>query len=385
MKYLHRLTGALLGMAVLTACGGGGQSSEFTPQAAPPQHPSRHGTAGQITFYNLPDGSPWGITTGPDGALWAVQNLGCGSNSHIAQITTYGTVTEYPLGNCDLIIPTSGPDGALWISQIAGNGYPLARFTTGSGGFNQFGATQTSIGFYGLTTGSDGGIWIAAATEIVRSDTNGAMINYTIPWSDDPGAFDIAAGPDGALWFTNNGADVIGRITSGGSFSSYPIPTHGAGGYGITEGPDGAMWFVERNADKVGRIDMYGNVTEYPLPAGAGAYHIATGADGNLWITENSAAAIAKMTTNGYVTQYPMPSSCSYSCSPLSITSGPDGAMWFTLQSCPSNCYPTTPGLVGRITTDQPRKRQSHQHPSRKTSLPNVRAFSRLQLGGTRL
>ena len=253
-------------------------------------------------------------------------------------------------------------DGALWLSQNAGDGYPLARFAVGSGGFTEFGATQTNIGFYGLANGPDGAIWIAAGQDIVRSDINGVMIMYLIPWSADPGAFGIAAGPDGSLWFTNDGTDEIGRITTGGVFSEYPLPTHNAGGYGIAAGPDGALWFVERNVDKVGRIDIYGNVTEYVLPSGAGAIYIATGPDGNLWITENARGAIARMTTKGDVTEYPMPSSCAYSCSPFDITAGPDGAMWFSLVSCPSNCYPSVPGLVGRITTDGPIKRRAQPH-----------------------
>lgn len=54
--------------------------------------------------------------------------------------------------------------------------------------------------------------------------------------------FAIAAGSDGALWFTNYLNNSVGRITTGGVVTNYTgtgidYPT------GIAAGPDGALWF----------------------------------------------------------------------------------------------------------------------------------------------
>ena len=62
----------------------------------------------------------------------------------------------------------------------------------------------------------------------------------------------ITAGPDGNLWFTNNGNNTIGRITTTGTVTIYhrtsiDLPSE------ITEGPDGAVWFTNRG-DGIGRI-----------------------------------------------------------------------------------------------------------------------------------
>src|SRR5438105_4966704 len=73
----------------------------------------------------------------------------------------------------------------------------------------------------------------------------------------------IAAGPDGAVWFTELSGREIGRMTvdgtlrlhaalPGGSSASYP--------YGITAGSDGAMWFVAQSPSIVGRIDGSGSI-----------------------------------------------------------------------------------------------------------------------------
>ena len=53
-------------------------------------------------------------------------------------------------------------------------------------------------------------------------------------------AFSIAAGPDGAMWFTGNLADnsnFVARITTAGKITFYPTTNAGE----ITAGPDGAM------------------------------------------------------------------------------------------------------------------------------------------------
>jgi streptogramin lyase len=65
-----------------------------------------------------------------------------------------------------------------------------------------------------------------------------------------PVPFEITAGPDGNLWFTENGK--IGKITTGGTITEY-------GGslshpHGITAGPDGNLWFTEFGNGKIGRI-----------------------------------------------------------------------------------------------------------------------------------
>ena len=63
----------------------------------------------------------------------------------------------------------------------------------------------------------------------------------------------IAAGPDGALWFTEVNANRIGRITTDGVVTEYPVPTPDSYLGGITAGPDGAFWFTEQSANKIGR------------------------------------------------------------------------------------------------------------------------------------
>src|SRR5262249_1546667 len=122
----------------------------------------------------------------------------------------------------------------------------------------------------------------------------------------------IVAGPDGALWFTEKvlsslpASDVskIGRITTTGSVTEFPIPTVGSSPSDITTGPDGALWFTEtaglpiphQHDGKIGRITTSGIINEFLVPAADGEpFGIAAGPDGNIWFTEYFANKIGRL------------------------------------------------------------------------------------------
>jgi virginiamycin B lyase len=78
----------------------------------------------------------------------------------------------------------------------------------------------------------------------------------------------------------------------------FPIPTSASHPAGITPGPDGRLWFCENGADKIGAITTDGVITEYPIRASAGCNRIIA-AGGFLWYTEATAGMVGAMTTTG--------------------------------------------------------------------------------------
>jgi hypothetical protein len=80
---------------------------------------------------------------------------------------------------------------------------------------------------------------------------------YPVPTADS-GPFYITAGQDGALWFTEQFGNNIGRITSAGVITEYALPAAQSAPIGITTGPDGALWFTECLGNKIGRITTSG-------------------------------------------------------------------------------------------------------------------------------
>lgn len=224
---------------------------------------------------------------------------------------------------------TTGPDGALWST-----GQTIVRTTT-AGVSTQY-SIPTDTFAYAITTGSDGALWFTEqANKIGRITTSGIVTEFPIP-APDFVPQGIAAGPDGALWFTA-ASGAIGRVTTSGVFTSYPIPSPNSLPQWITPGPDGALWFTELVTDKIGRITTAGVITEYPVPTGTAPEAITTGPDGALWFT-GEIQSVGRMTTAGAVTLYPVNKKATL----RQITSGPDGALWFTDE---------IDSLIGRITT----------------------------------
>lgn len=169
-----------------------------------------------------------------------------------------------------------------------------------------------------LAAGSDGRMWflLPEAKAVGAVDDDGDIEMFQYPSNIDAIGQRIAAGPDGALWFTqanphvpvDSGPDMIGRITTKGAWAEYPIASWDALPQGIVAGPDGAMWFAERHADAIGRITMAGRIKEFPLPhGGSGPTGIALGRDRKLWFTETDGDRIGSIDPDsGTIAEYPM-------------------------------------------------------------------------------
>ena len=156
-----------------------------------------------------------------------------------------------------------------------------------------------------------------------RAASVGTISSYTGPGVNEP--VGIAAGPDGALWFTNEASNPIGRITTSGTVTDYTGPGI-SGPIGITAGPDGALWFTNAENNSIGRISTNGTVTNYTGPGISFPVGITAGPDGALWFTNLANSSIGRITTSGTVTNY----TGTGINQPYGITAGPDGALWFT-------------------------------------------------------
>ena len=128
------------------------------------------------------------------------------------------------------------------------------------------------------------------------------------PPPTDSGPFGMASAPDGALWFTQLHSDRIGRITTDGQVTEFPLPLSGAFPSALTTGPDGALWFTLNQAHAIGRISLAGDFTLHPLPTeNAAPVGITCGADGALWFVEIGAGRIGRITTDGRIDEFPLP------------------------------------------------------------------------------
>ncbi len=352
-----KLAALLLPLVALSGCGRTSPTSPVSQVRA-----SSPLTAGTISGFGLPSAFtfPASIVTGPDGALWFVEA------GKIGRMTTAGGLSEFviPGGHAALTI-AKGPDGALWFTEPANSA--IGRITT-HGTITETKVPGACTAGYScplnprpqsIVTGSDGALWFTeqvfskvasrtTAGKIVRLTTAGAFTEYALPGggakvnTPNPGA--LAAGPDGALWFTDSFESRIWRATTTGALSWFASPSGQP--TSSAAGPDGALWFT---AGKLTRLSTAGAVTAYAVPSGpngASLGSIATGPDGNLWLAKydmtTSAGSIVRSTTSGGMTSFAFPTYVEID----GITAGPDGAMWFTQSNNQSGA-----AKIGRITT----------------------------------
>src|SRR5438034_7259319 len=62
---------------------------------------------------------------------------------------------------------------------------------------------------------------------------------------------------------------VLGHGTAAGArvqVREFTVPTAGSGPSVIVQGRDGALWFTEQLGNSIGRIDATGSILEYPVP-----------------------------------------------------------------------------------------------------------------------
>lgn len=163
----------------------------------------------------------------------------------------------------------------------------------------------------------------------------------------------IIAGPDGAMWFTEAGADQIGRITADGTIIEYPLPSRNqvhAFPDGIALGPDGAIWFAETLYGALGRIDVATKaITEHPVePRGAaGAGLLAKGSDGAFWFGGWD-ASLGRMTTAGKTSVFPLSPKAQQV---NALIAGPDGRLWVADDRSAAVHRVTTKGAVSQLLT----------------------------------
>lgn len=220
-----------------------------------------------------------------------------------------------------------------------------------------------------IITGPDGALWFVEGIGgkpfgIGRITTKGEISEYPLPSDSQPSS--ITVGPDGALWFTDYRANRVGRITTAGAISWFTVPKaysnyDQSGIDSIITGPDNALWFVENLIARIGRITTNGVLKEFSTTSYAFHMptHMALGPDGAFWFTTNTGTT-DRMTLIGAVTQY---STCAEYCwglaaSPLnilaggSIISGSDGALWYTLPNFSAIGRMTTSGVASIYRTD---------------------------------
>jgi virginiamycin B lyase len=196
-------------------------------------------------------------------------------------------------------------------------------------------------GVYDVAAGSDGKVWFTNPYTQVPSvgsiTTGGTVKQFPTPGNGSPES--MAADASGHLWYTAFGGDpdIVEIDTSGATVATFKAK-HGLADK-VAYGPTGRIWFdVVGNPILVGRITDGGGVREATI---SGPSYVpgpmALGPDGRMWMCDGD--MLAAITRSFNVTLYTDPSGGSLD----DVVTGPDGNLWATDAEY---------GKIVRITTD---------------------------------
>ena len=190
-------------------------------------------TAGELSAFELLDDSgPFGITDGPDGALWFTAM----TSGHIGRISTEGEVSDWqPVGGTPSMIVT-GPDNRLWFTlnqrNAIGRLSPAGKLTVRE-------LPTAAAGPVGIATTHDDAVWF---TEILADKLGRIPMNEAIQEIELPGKpHAVVADPDDGVWVSLWGADQIARVSGDGEIVTIDLPS-GSEPHGMAIGPEGAPW-----------------------------------------------------------------------------------------------------------------------------------------------
>jgi virginiamycin B lyase len=150
-----------------------------------------------------------------------------------------------------------------------------------------------------------------------------ADVNVTIREWDTPSPnthpHDTEVSPDGALWYTGQYANLLGRLDpKSGKIQEFKLKTPDSGPHGLISDKEGNIWFTANNKAYIGKLNpKTGDVTEYPMPdpAARDPHTPVFDPNGILWFTVQIGNFVGKLDPKtGKVTlkQSPTPRSLPY-------------------------------------------------------------------------
>lgn len=134
------------------------------------------------------------------------------------------------------------------------------------------------------------------AAAVIKGPLKVSMKIYKAP---TPGSrpHDPLAARDGALWYTGQMANVLGRVDPmTGKVREYKLKTAHSGPHGLKEDADGNIWYTGNTASLVGKLNpKTGEVTEYKTPEPGDPHTLLFDKSGILWFTMQNANRIGRL------------------------------------------------------------------------------------------
>jgi streptogramin lyase len=169
----------------------------------------------------------------------------------------------------------------------------------------------------------------------IRADVQ----RYGVP-TPDAGLSDIVAGPDGSLWFNEQNGFSVGRITTAGGVTEFPVPraSYSADGDGPTAivSSGGALWTLANVGSTIDAVSSTGAVTQLYAKLDQSATNLAPDSADGVWAASLTGAGGGPVSGGLFRVDPPKGRIRNYQTArfggqyqPLPLIAGPDGTAWF--------------------------------------------------------
>ncbi len=156
----------------------------------------------------------------------------------------------------------------------------------------------------------------------------GEVRYYPVPAGSRP--HDVAAAPDGSVWYTAQSTGELGRLDPKTGKTEHIALGRGSSPHGVIVGPDGAAWITDSGQNAIVRVDPVSKAVKlFPLPPGTPYANLNTAAfdkAGLLWYTGQSGYYGSVNPATGEVKVWPAPGGRG----PYGITATPLGEIYYS-------------------------------------------------------
>jgi virginiamycin B lyase len=193
----------------------------------------------------------YAITNGFDNAVWFTMHDG--TSTWIGRIGSDGKVKKYKVQLKNDTIEsgiTAGRDGFYWFTLKGANAVgritsagAIRTFTNGDGDSQPFSIVANGGSFF---VGEENGV--------AQLQSRGTFTECPLPPSTGSSVTGIARGI-GTVWFVVDQGDYIGTIAGGCAMQLYKIKSPSSSGiWDVTAGPDDNLWFTDAVENRIGRF-----------------------------------------------------------------------------------------------------------------------------------
>lgn len=275
-----------------------------------------------------PGEGPYGVAVTRDGGVWFTLVHG----GRVGRLSPDGTVAYLSLGDgSQPSLLAAATESTVWVTDSTGN--RLVHLGGRDAVIDLIGEVAVPTPDaqpFGVVALDDGTAWFTelGADALGRIDILGRVEEFPVGRA---GSFvSMIATTGDSIWFTLNAAGLVGHVRGGDAAIAFTeLPGDPSGPVGIAVAADGAVWVAQILGDALARIHR-GALTEVKLAPGSKPHAVAADDDGGAWATLWGSNQLAHVTAAGDLSLHDLPTPDS---EPHGLAVAPDGTVWVALES----------------------------------------------------